>query len=262
VVGKSNGRIAMAINKGTKEASKFDVPADLAGEKPMPIAWQLPSQWDVDTGASRGNFFAYANSVSGQEDSGAQPAEGTRALRLGYAAPPNKTVATPSVNIPASNAFMRRGEREQIDPFFRGSAEQRGTGAPSNFFVLRQPVQMEIGKNYKLSFQAKGNKVANGTYSLGWRGFKQLAEDRLIRGERGAVQRQRNVISDTEVVSADFRPSANWSAVSKDFRIQFKKERDLNKEKLTSEGILEISFELTAPDGFLYLDDIKLVPQG
>ena len=260
VVGKSNGRIAMAMNKGTKDAPKFDVPADLAGEKPVPVAWQLPSQWDVDTGDSRGNFFAYANSVSAQDDSGAQPAEGTRALRFGYAAAPNKTLATPGISIPASNAFMRQGEREQIDPFFRGSAEQRGTGAPSNFFVLRQPVQMEIGKNYKLSFQAKGNKVANGTYSLGWRGFKQLAEDRLVRGERGAVQRQRNVLSDTEVVSADFRPSGNWSAVSKDFRIQFKKERDLNKEKLTSEGILEISFELAAPDGFLYLDDIKLVP--
>jgi hypothetical protein len=157
---------------------------------------------------------------------------------------------------------MRQGEREQIDPFFRGSAEQRGTGAPSNFFVLRQPVQMEIGKNYKLSFQAKGNKVANGTYSLGWRGFKQLGEDRLVRGERGAVDRKRNAISDSDQQASDFRPAGNWSSVSKSFKIEFKKERDLNKEKATSEAILEISFELGAPDGFLYLDDIKLVPQA
>jgi hypothetical protein len=103
--------------------------------------------------------------------------------------------------------------------------------------------------------------VANASYTVGWRGFKQLGEDRLVRGERGAVQRQQNAISEGDQQSADFRPSGNWSAVSKDFKIQFKKERDLNKEKLTSEGILEISFELTAPDGFLYLDDLKLVPQ-
>ena len=168
----------------------------------------------------------------------------------------------PRLNIPATRQFDRRGEQENSNPLFRASAEQRGTGAPSNFFVLRQPLQLEIGKTYKLSFQAKGNNVANASYTVGWRGFKQLGEDRLVRGERGAVQRQRNAIADSDQESSDFRPSANWGGVTKDYKIQFKKERDLNKEKLTSEGILEISFELTAPDSFLYLDDIKLVPQG
>jgi hypothetical protein len=261
-VGKSNGRLAWAANKGTKEAPKFDAANDLTGDKPVPAAWQLPSQWDVDGGASRGNFFAYANSVTAQEDPGAQPVEGTRALKFGYASPASPTLPIPRLSIPATKAFDRRGEQENSNPLFRASAEQRGTGAPSNFFVLRQPLQLEIGKTYKLTFQAKGNQVANASYTVGWRGFKQLGEDRLTRGERGAVQRQRNAISDGDQQSADFRPSGNWSTVSKDFKIEFKKERDLNKEKLTSEGILEISFELTAPDGFLYLDDIKLVPQG
>ena len=262
VVGKNSGRIAWAPNKGTKEAPKFEAANELTGEKPAPAAWQLPSQWDVDIGTSRGNFLACANSVTAEEDAAAQPVEGTRTLRFGYATSPNKTIAAPSVQIPATRDFDRKGERDQNDPLFRGSAEQRGTGAPSNFFVLRQPVQLEIGKTYKLSFQAKGNKISNATYTLGWRGFKQLGEDRIVRGERGAVQRQRNAIYGNEVQTAEFRPSGSWSTVTKDFPIQFKKERDLNKEKLTSEGILEISFELTSSDGFLYLDDIKLVPQG
>lgn len=228
----------------------------------MPPAWQLPSQWDVDTGNSRGNFLAYANCVSAQEDAAAQPVEGTRALRFGYAASPNKILPAPNALIPATRDFDREGERDNSDPLFRASAEQRATGAPSNFFVLRQPVQMEIGKTYTLSFQAKGNKVSNGACILGWRGFKQPGEDRLVRGERGTVRRERNAISDSEQQSTDFRPGGNWSTVSKTYKIEFKKQRDLNKEKLTSEGILEISFELGAPDGFLYLDDIKLVPQG
>jgi hypothetical protein len=260
VVGKSNGRVAWSANKGTKESPKFEAITDLTGEKPSPAAWQIPSQWDVDAGASRGNFFAYANSVTAQEDPGAQPVEGTRALKFGYAAPANPALPMPRLNIPATRAFDRRGEQENSDPLFRASAEQRGTGAPSNFFVLRQPLQLEIGKTYKLSFQAKGNQVANASYTIGWRGFKQLGEDRLVRGERGAVQRQQNAIYDGDQESNDFRPSGNWSTISKDFKIQFKRERDLNKEKLTSEGILEISFELAAPDGFLYLDDLKLVP--
>ena len=262
VAGKSNGRIAWAVNKGTKEAPKFEALADLTGEKPVPPAWQLPSQWDVDTGTSRGNFLAYANCVNAQEDAAAQPLEGSRALRFGYAASPNKVLPPPVMALPATGDFDRKGERDRNDPLFRGSAEQRGTGAPSNFFVLRQPVQLEIGKTYKLSFQAKGNKVSSASYTLGWRAYKKLGEDRIIRGERGAVRKEKNEISDNEVQSADFRPSGNWAAVSRDFKIQFKKERDLNDEKLTSEAILEINFELAAPDGYLYLDDIKLVPQG
>jgi hypothetical protein len=262
VVGKSNGRLAWAPNKGSKEAPKFDPPSDLSGDKPVPPAWQVPSQWDLDIGISRGNFLAYATSVPAAEDAAAQPVNGTRALKFGYATPPNTVLPRPALLVPAARTFDRRGEREGSDALFRDSAEQRGIGAPSNLFTLRQPVQMEVGKTYTLSFQAKGNQVANATYTLGWRGFKQLGEDRLVRGERGAVQRERNTISDGEVQSTDFRPSGNWSAVSKDFKIQFGKERDLNKEKLTSEGILEITFELAAPDGFLYLDDLKLVPSS
>ena len=262
VVGKSNGRLAWAPNKGSKEAPKFDPPSDLSGDKPVPPVWQVPSQWDLDIGISRGNFLAYATSVPAAEDAAAQPVNGTRALKFGYATPPNTVLPRPALLVPAARSFDRRDEREGSDALFRDSAEQRGIGAPSNLFTLRQPVQMEIGKTYTLSFQAKGNQVANATYTLGWRGFKQLGEDRLVRGERGAVQRERNTISDGEVQSTDFRPSGNWSAVSKDFKIQFGKERDLNKEKLTSEGILEITFELAAPDGFLYLDDLKLVPSS
>jgi hypothetical protein len=32
--------------------------------------------------------------------------------------------------------------------------------------------------------------------------------------------------------------------------------------KLTHKATLIVAFELTAPDGLLYLDDIKIVPQG
>lgn len=262
VVGKSNGRLAWAPNQGTKEAPQFDPPTDLSGDKPTPLAWQLPSQWDVDLGLSRGNFLAYASSVTAQDDPSAQPVNGTRALKFGYATPPNTVLPRPNLVLPASRDFDRRGERGNSDALFRDSAEQRGTGGPSNLFTLRQPVQLEIGQTYTFSFQAKGNKVAKASYTLGWRGFKQLGEDRLVRGERGAVRRERNVISDQEVQSSDFRPSGNWSAVSQEFKIQFGKERELNKEKLTSEGILEISFELAAPDGALYLDDLKLIPSN
>jgi len=58
-----------------------------------------------------------------------------------------------------------------------------------------------------------------------------------------------------------FRPAgAGWAMVTKQFKIEFKEQRELNKEKTTSEAMLEIRFDLEGPDSFHYLDDIKLVP--
>jgi hypothetical protein len=262
VVGKNSGRIAWARNKGTKEQPKFDPPADLTGTKPSPASWLLPSQWDVDTGITRGNLFAFASAVSNEEDPNAQAGEGKRALKFGFAPGANQLIPKPSLVLPAGRLFNRAGTTGGTDQLFRDSSEVRALGGPSNFFVLRQQVQLQIGQLYTLSFQAKGSKVVNATATLGWRGNKQLGEDRLVRGERGAVRRERNQISDSDQASLDFRPAANWSTVTRQFKIEFKKERELNKEKLTSEAILEISFELGTPDGVLYLDDIKLVPAG
>jgi hypothetical protein len=260
VVGKPNGRIAWAPNTGSKEAPKFATPKDIAGEKPKPPSWALPSQWEVETSAARGNFFAYASCVTAEDDPAADPREGTRALKFGYATPANTIVPRPSIMTPASRSFDRRGENR--GNLFQTSAEARAIGAPSNFFVLRQPVQLEIGKTYNLSFQAKGSKVSGASYTLGWRASKETGETREIRGERGAVRVQRNIIRDSEQQSAEFRPSGSWAAVNKSYKIEFKNERALNQEATTSDAVIEISFELAAPDGFLYLDDIKLVPQG
>ena len=41
--------------------------------------------------------------------------------------------------------------------------------------------------------------------TVGWRGFKQLGEDRLVRGERGAVERQQNAISNIARLAAHCR---------------------------------------------------------
>lgn len=261
VVGKSNGRLALAVNKGTKEQPKFDAPTDLVGDKPVPPAWLLPSQWDMETGVGRGNFLAFASCVTVQDDPNAAPKEGTRALKFGYANAPNKLLPRPTLATPATMRFFdREAKTGAQDTIFRASSEGRAAGGPGNFMVMRQLVQLEIGKTYTLSFQARGNKVASGQVILGWRGFKQLGEDKIVRGERGASRRQQNAIAETRVESFNFNASGSWAPVSKQFKIDFTKQRDLNSEKLTSEAVVEISFDLGAPDGFLYIDDVKLVP--
>lgn len=246
VIGKPDGRIAWSPNKGTKEAPKFEPPKKISGEKPTPPSWQTPSSWDIDTGETRGNFLAYATTVPAQEAGVEQAAEKSRVLKFGYAAPVNKIMTVPSVVFASTRDAARRGDI--------------GAGQASNFFVLRQRVQLEIGKTYNLSFQVKGNKVSNASYWVGWSGSKKLGEARVIRGERGAIRRESNAIYDENEQSADFLPAGNWSNISKSFKIEFRNQRDLNNEKTTSGAEIQITFELSAPDGFLYLDDVKLVP--
>jgi hypothetical protein len=257
VVGKSNGRIAWATNKGTKEAPKFEALTDLFGEKPVPPAWQLPSQWEIETGTSRGNLLAYANCVTSEEDPNLQPVEGARALKFGFAAGAENLAK--SVNFPGSKDF-RFGEYNQNHYFYDIPTSQRLLGAPSRTFMMQQPVQLQSGQSYTLSISHKGSGVVRAHAFLGWWGLLKR-ETRQVRGERGAVTKIYNDVHEHGNVSQAFRPGASWSNFEEKFTVRFK-DRELKDVKLTHKATLIIAFELTAPDGFLYLDDIKIVPQG
>lgn len=257
VVGKGNGRIVWAANKGMKDSPKFDAPADLTGEKPVPAAWQQPSQWEIDTGISRGNFLAYANCVTAEEDANASPPEGTRALKFGYASIPDSPAAR--INLPGTKAF-RFGEYEQMWYFYDRSLSERILDAPSRTFMMQQPVELQAGKTYTLNMRHKGSGVVRAHLFLGWWGFKQKSEARLVRGERGAVTKIHDDIHEHGNIGKAFRPTTSWSLLEEKATITFKNRelRDVNK---THKAVLIIAFELAAPDGFLYLDDLKLVPQ-
>ena len=262
VFGRNNGTIAMARNEGAKDQPKFGSVTDLRGESREPRIIRMPSQWDADTGVGRGNFYAIANCVTSADDPAAEP-RGSRALKFGYQASPNQIIARPVANFPAARGFNLAGKDLGDDTILRDSSETRGRGGPSSLFLLRQlNLKLQINKPYVLSFEAKGNRVSNGRVILIYRGFRQMGEDRLRRGERGAVEKDRNAISETVMETFTFNVGGTWAPVSKELRIAFPKNRDLNKEQVTSEGTLEISAEVAAPDGVLYIDNVKLEPKA
>lgn len=255
VVGKPSGRAAWSPNKGTKEQPKFDVPSDLAGDKPAPLVWFLPSQWDMDAGEKRGNFFAYASSVSAQEDPSAEAKEGKRALKFGFTGAGGSPLA--KIGIPGSKTFTF-GKYVQNASFYDLSLQYRLLGAPNRVVMLQQTLQLETGKPYTLSFQHKGSGVTRANVFLGWWGFKALGGDKVIRGARGATSMQYNHANEQDKISKDFRPGSSWAAVDEKFTVNFKN-KDLKDQKTTHKAVLIIAFELTAPDGVLYLDDLKIV---
>ncbi|MEI7864217.1 MAG: VCBS repeat-containing protein [Chthoniobacterales bacterium] len=258
LVGKPNGRAAWAPNKGTKGQPKFESPTDLTGDKPSPGVWFLPSQWDMDIGDRRGNFFVYANCISSQEDPSVDAKEGTRALKFGFA--DGRGSALAKMNIPGSSSFAF-GKYIQNSSFYDLSLGHRLLGAPSNTIMLQQSLQLEAGKPYTLSFQHKGSGVTRANIFLGWWGFKELGEAKVTRGARGQTSVEYNHANEQDKISKDFRPGTSWSTVEEKFTVNFKN-KDLKNEKTTYKAVLIIVFELTSPDGVLYLDDLKLVPSA
>ena len=272
VVGRPNGRIAWSPNRGSATEPKFEGPGDIRSSASAPPITKLPEKWIVDAGESRGNFGGFITVVSSAEDPSIGD-RGRKVIRLGYQPLPNKVIKRPDFIFPGAAKFNMSEDETGRDNIFRlgtnwqeivhDGATRRMREAPSNAYLIRQKVNsLAIGKNYTLSFDVKGSRVIKSSVLLGWRGFKKLGEDRLVRGERGAVQKQRDVVSGSEVESAGFTASGNWSTFTKDFRIVFKKDPPLNKEPATSEAILEIYCELSPPDGVLYIDNIKLEPKA
>lgn len=251
VVGKTNGRVAMALNTGTKTEPKFAAPVELKGD-PGTAPLSVPSGWDVDYGLKRGNFYGYVTVVKGEEDEAALPAEGKAVLKVGYMPSPNKVMPAPTTFTPAFVGWNIR------KPDFWGSAERQMTGAPARYFNLRQlgRFRLKLNGNYTVSFKVKG-KFGDGQAFIGWTGYKKLGNAKETVGDRGSVSRQENEVRDENFETIKFSGGPAWVEVRKDFKVTLR-HKDLQDLKETTTTLLDLSF--TVPqDGVAYFDDVKIV---
>jgi hypothetical protein len=240
VFGKRSGRIAIALNKGQPGQPKFGQPVDIKSTAEAQTIF-TPSGWTVSTGEQRGNFFAYASAVKADANPAAPPAEGTASLVVGYAPPKSSFMPLP--------AYPRPATRDTDTVIY----------SPNAFEVtqtLNTPLQ--VGKTYILTFKTRGAQVNAATATLQFRGLKQLGEDRIVRGDRGAVKKELNKAEETKRLPETFSPGANWSEVRKEYAIKFDN-RDLNTLEKTTGAELRISFLLAPGTGQIALDDFKLV---
>lgn len=251
VVGKTNGRIALVLNTGTKTEPKFGAPVELKGDAGSP-PMAVPSGWDVDYGLKRGNFYGYVSVVNGTEDPNAQPAEGKSVLKAGYVVPGKQIMPVPSVYLPAFPGF------EMKEPKFTSTAEELLQNAPARFFMLRQlgRFRLKMNANYTLSFKVKG-KFGDGLAFIGWTGFKKLSEERVTQGDRGSAEVKKNEVEENNFEVIRFSAGAGWTEVKKDFKVTLK-DKELQTLKEATTSLLQISFSLP-PGGEAYFDDVKIV---
>jgi hypothetical protein len=247
VVGKTNGRIALALNTGSKTEPKFAAPVDLKGTPATPPL-AMPSGWDANYGLDRGNFYGFFSVVKAEDDKNAAPFEGKAVLKASYMPSPNTIMPKPTTY---TGAFL--GWNPAGGVVRAGSLQS----APAKVFSLRQAdrIRLKPNANYTLSFRVKGNP-SDGQAAIQWSARKKLSEDRVTAGDRGSAQVQRNEAFEENAEELKFSGGAGWVEVKKDFKAVLRN-RDLQDVK---DMTANLSLLFTVPEGgAVYFDDFKVI---
>lgn len=259
VAGKTNGRIAVCYNTGTKTEPKFAAPVELKGVATTPPS-KHPSSWDVDYGLDRGNYYGFVSIVTEAEDPDAHPPEGKACVKFGYQPSPNSVMSQPSAAqyTPAFEGFKN-------DEALLGEQQSKSelilANGPSNYCLLRiVDLQLKLNQTYTVSFRVKGSGVSDAQIIVGWRGLRKLTEDKKTVLDRNAVKVEKNEVQESGKLLTPFNPSGGWSEVKKEFSTNFKDKR-LSDPATQLTATLQITFALQPMSGKIYFDDVQVIPK-
>lgn len=280
VIGKTNGRIALSVNKGTKEQPKFEDPVELKGVD----VWNRtttrnPSDWSIDFGKSRGNLLGYFTVVKEEEDADVAPLPNPdndpkqkHALKAGYFQSLNKVVRFQYPIFPGSNSpdiVKAHGKPNEITPHIGRTAQESAANADSNVLTIRKIIdgsKLKPNANYAFSFKVKGRSVSKATWHYLYNGVGERSEAKIVsRGARGRVTKKVDEAKEQIIEEQSFGVSGSWTTVSRTINTRFIKERDLNDPAKFAKpprytGVIEIRLHLRPGEGVCYLDDMQLVP--
>ena len=250
VFGKSNGKIAISLNTGTKTEPTFGTPIEVKGDTGTP-PFNSPSGWECDFGLDRGNFYGFFSVVKAADDPEAKPAEGAACLKAGYYPSPNKIMPPPTQYSPAFDRAWKP---------FNTTGLPMPLGAPANFFSTVQSGRspLKTGTSYIFSMRVKGNKVNDASVVIAYNGFKTLSEAKIERGERNAATVKKNEARQNKMESIPFNPGTQWSEVRKEFTVKFE-DKDLSDLQQVTAWSTTIAFTLSPGSGTLYIDDVKII---
>jgi len=253
LIGKTNGRISLAINKGTKSEPKFDAPIELRGEKVFKEPLRIPSAWTLDAGNNRGNLYGYI-SVSDEKSPG-----GGQILKSGYFPSPNKVFKMVPLSI---------GGRDSTDFFQYWRDEWVPVTAPwaarirhANAYCIRQQLgPLRTGATYQLNFKARGKGIQDGICTVALLGAKENVTTKFKRLERG-VKPIKDEANEQLSETVTFTSGAQWASVEKTFHVGFK-DRALKDLDATTLAILEFKFNLPQYTGECQICDVQLVEKA
>ncbi len=253
LIGKTNGRVAVALNTGTPTEPKFSAPTEIKGTDVYGRNVRQPAGWDISTGLESGNAWAVITAVDAATDSEAAPPEGQFALKAYYEKPLNKIIPSALVEHGPTNQNLSR----LFGISFKAEDYEYLTG--SRVFVMVHVLpDLKVGGAYQLSFKYKGRGVRGAAFRVGYRGHVKIAPDKVTQAGGRGVKVESFDKAEDALEAGTFSPEANWKESSKTISVKFKA-RELRDLKMASSPKLVVTFELTGFDSVLYLDDFQFV---
>lgn len=253
IIGRANGRLSVAINKGTPTEPKFDGPIDIKGTNLWGAEIRTPTTWTLDPGLNRPNLYAY---MSVQEE--ASPGGG-KVFRSGYSPSPNKIFRMEELAIDGrdDDDFFRYW-REEWEPVPAYWAAEDGS---ANSYVMRQVIKpLKVGATYVLSFKTRGKGIRSGVCTLAYLGANENTATKFIKTGRG-VKADKDETKDEIHETETFTSNTGWKNVEKTFTVRFK-HKDIKKLETTTLAILEFKFELVQYLGECDIADVSIVEKA
>jgi hypothetical protein len=253
IIGKSNGRISLALNKGTKTEPKFDAPVELRGEKYFKEKINLPQQWNFDVGNDRGNLYAYLSVDPNEASPG-----GGKVLKAGYFPSPNKVfkMTALAVNGRDDAEFFHYWREEWVPVDVRWA----GYGRMADAFLMRQVLgELKVGTTYKVTFKVKGKSITDGVCTVAYLGAAENVATKFQKNDRGGVVKAQKDETHEEVnEKVPFSGANEWKSMEKTFTVNFK-EHGLKKLPATTLAMIEFKFVLPQYAAECQICDVQLV---
>ncbi len=227
LIGRTSGRISLALNTGSKAQPKFETLTDIKGTDRWGRDTKVPSSWNVDTSHIFGNALLKASVVSVDEEPELNPAEGKSALKVSYLPPKNKVFQYPSTGIPGTRSTV----------------------------ILKAAFSVPNNASYNFSIKTRGASVRDATVTVTASTERELAR-KVTKLERGA-QVDRKLAREEISIKSALGTGSTWSTYSKDLNVKFR-DKNLHEIKNVSTTV-EISFTPSPSTGVFYIDDVKLV---
>ena len=253
IIGRSNGRISVALNTGTKGAPKFGAPVDIKGANLWGDNLRPPQVYHIDNGNNRGNIYGYISVIDE-----ASPGGG-KVLRSGYYPSPNKIIKLNELSVDGKDDeedYFHYWYDEWYPVRANWAAEER----PLDTYIIRQDIaNLKVGATYTLSFMIRGKGIREGKGTIAFIGANENKPTRFAKATNG---RGAKVIKDEtkEIVleSEKFTSQKAWTKVEKTFQVHFK-DKNIKKLDVTTLAMLEFKFQLVQYLGECDICDVKLV---
>lgn len=236
VIGRSNGRVAVALNKGKLGAPQFDAPVEPKGTQPYP-KYLSPTGWTLD--APPQSTFHIFRLVSGLDPANLTGSERDRALlsnEPGFSPPPESTgkFAGKLEFIPEKAKLFTQKLAMPSDAVFNIKYD-------GNF-------QFKPETNYEVTLWVKGSSWTKSSLAV------TGGETYIVTDSRTGEKKYKGVnYGKTDDISI----SGSWSKVSK--VIRYTKDKDCPAADKTKPISFGLTVKLVGKGTTFYIDDVTVV---